>query len=282
MKNDELNVWQVFSPHIQKTVRVFDGSTLDAVTRQLPQGFYSTFRTFENCSSVLGLKAHLDRLYLPAAELGISPAVDCQQLREVMSNLLQAYAPGEARIRVILANQGIRGEIYVAIEPLRLLPAAIYKDGAHVLTTHINRNNPRIKSTAFVSESADERQSRINQDIFELLIVRNNRILEGITSNFFYFKDGKLGTAMNNILLGVTRRTVLRVARAAGYEILYRPLMLGQLPDIDECFITSSSRGIVPVVAIDNDPIKIGQPGVKTCRLMQVYDEYVQKHLERI
>jgi branched-chain amino acid aminotransferase len=283
MKNYELNVWQVFShDNFQLLTRHLDLRTLDAVTRQLPQGFYSTFRTFEHCSSALGLKAHLDRLYLPAMELGIIPAVDCSQLRKVLSTLLKAYTPGEARVRVILANRGQAGEIFVAIEPLKVLTAETYMNGVRVLTTHIHRKTPRIKSTAFVSESADERQSRINQDIFELLIVQNNRILEGVTSNFFYFKEDRLGTAMNNILLGVTRRTVLRVAKSSGCDILYRPLRIEQLSDVEECFITSSSRGIVPVVMVDNVQIKTGHPGRRTLELMQAYDEYVRKHLERI
>jgi branched-chain amino acid aminotransferase len=283
MKNYEMNVWQVFArDSFQLLDRPLDLKTLDAVTRQLPQGFYSTFRTFDNCSSALGLKAHLDRLFYPASELGIAPVVDRQQLRKILPTLLQEYAPGEARVRVILTNQKLVGEIYVAIEPLKTLPAETYISGVHVLTTHIHRETPRIKSTIFVSESADERQSRMKRDIFELIIVQNNRILEGVTSNFFYFKNDQLGTAKNNILLGVTRRTVLRAARASGFDILYRPLRIDRLSDVDECFITSSSRGIVPVVAVDNIQVKTGHPGKGTLELMQAYDKYVQKHLERI
>jgi len=103
-----------------------------------------------------------------------------------------------------------------------------------------------------------------------------------MTSNFFYTKDGKLGTARKNILLGVTRRTVLRVARRISLDILYRPLRREQIPTLSEAFITSSSRGIVPVVRIDEVPVGEGIPGLFTKNLMNGYADYVKQHAEKI
>ena len=89
-------------------------------------------------------------------------------------------------------------------------------------------------------------------------------------------------TAQRNILLGVTRRTVIRVARGEGIGVRYKPLELNQLSALNEAFITSSSRGIVPVVKIDDVVVGQGSVGKVTRKLITSYDEYVLKRAEKI
>jgi branched-subunit amino acid aminotransferase/4-amino-4-deoxychorismate lyase len=83
-------------------------------------------------------------------------------------------------------------------------------------------------------------------------------------------------------LLGVTRRTVLRVARGSGLEIVYRPLKREQVPALDEAFLTSSSRGIVPIIEIDDFTVGEGIPEPITKRLIKAYSEYVLQAAEKI
>ena len=260
-----------------------DMSSLDAITRQLPDGYYSTFRTFDGCTRVIGLTVHLRRL------LG----VDASSLRRNLLSLLGPHHPeGETRVRVILTNTG---DLYIAIEPLKLLARGIYENGVHVETTSLYRNDPRVKSTSFIGVSTEERKHIAQVGIFEALLVKNERILEGMTSNVFYIlrperseaqSKGVQGeilcTARNNILLGVTRTMVIRAARGRGVEVRYRPLKLDQLPAVKEAFITSSSRGIVPVVQIDDVKVGRGIVGQTTKLLMKAYEEYVLKHAEKI
>ena len=255
-----------------------DTSSLDAITRHLPQGFYSTFRTFDGGRRALGLRAHLQRLYQPAVLQQIKPAVPADVLRRHLAEILGEY-PGEARVRAIMTRSG---QVYIALEPLKPLPTEIYLHGVKVVTTDVQRESPRLKSTAFITASESTRAQIAASEIFEALLVRNEFILEGMTSNFFYVKNGELGTARNNILLGVTRRTVLRVARGSGVSILYRPLKREQVPALDEAFLTSSSRGIVPIVQVDNMRVGEGRPGAVTKKLSNAYNQYVVSHAEII
>lgn len=108
-----------------------------------------------------------------------------------------------------------------------------------------------------------------------------------MTSNFFYIigRDGVppyLGTAQRGILPGITRGTVIRLARGRGVEVQYRALRLNQLADVSEAFITSSSRGVVPVVQIDHVTVGQGSPGQITRTLMAAYNAYVLEHAEKI
>lgn len=296
---DMLNLYRLDKTHCT-ALTLPDMSSLDAVTRQLPDGYYSTFRTYDSCARVIGLTAHLRRL----------PNADASSLRRNLLQLLEPYRPEEARVRIMETKQG---QFYISIEPLKLLAREVYENGVRVETTAIHRDDPRAKSTAFISASDAERKHLAQEKIFEALLVKNGKILEGMTSNFFYVLRPErneerllrrvqtkrpssagltsinpsaqreiLFTAQRDILLGVTRTMVIRAARGRGVEVRYSPLKLSQLPAVKEAFITSSSRGIVPVVQIDEVRIGQGSPGKVTQLLMSAYTEYVLKHAEKI
>ena len=278
MHGTNIRVWEIASEKGRVELYPEDTSSLDAVTRGLPQGFYSTFRTFDGGRRVMGLRAHLQRLYQPAKLQQIEPTVSVGILRNHLAEILGA-CQNEVRLRVAITT---KGKILITTQPLKTPPSTTYSHGVKVTTAAIQRQNPRMKSTSFISDSKNMRTQIANSDVFEALLVRNGFILEGMTSNFFYVKGGKLGTARDEVLLGVTRRIVLRVARGSGISILYRPLELKQVPALSEAFITSSSRGVVPVVQIDDMPVGEGMPGSVTKQLSDLYIEYVMRHAEPI
>jgi branched-chain amino acid aminotransferase len=254
-------------------------SSIDELTHQLPAGFYTTFRTYNGGKSVLGLKAHLQRLYQPASTLESAPVVSSEVLRRQLANVLNEY-PDEARVRLVLTKDG---EIYIALTALSSLSPEIYNHGVKVITSEVQRESPRLKSTAFIAASQNVRsQIARSEEVFEALLMQDDAILEGMTSNFFYVREGVLGTAQKDILLGVTRRTVIRVIRGSGFSVVYRPLKRKQFPALSEAFLTSSSRGIVPITQIDDTPVGEGIPGQITKKLMSGYQDYVMNHAELI
>ena len=259
---------------------------MDEVTRQLPDGYYSTFRTYGGCRRVLGLTAHVRRLYDPVA----TPEVDDAVLRRELHALLEPYRPGEARVRAMMTEAG---EVFLALEPLKLLGREIYEKGVRVETTELQREHPRLKSTTFIGRSDAERKHIAQEGIFEALLAKNGNILEGMTSNFFYVirassalrsaqREEVLCTARDHILLGITRQTVIAIAQRIGLEIKYQPLKLDHVAAVDEAFLTSSSRGVVPVVQIDGVMVKRGSPGPITKQLEAAYQAYVAQAAEKI
>lgn len=275
-------VWEITSPGKAAELRLSDLSSLDAITRQLPDGFYSTFRTYGEAQRVVGLSAHLARLYEPAADLGLRPACSDAELRQVLNRLLGEYRPQEARVRIALDSQ--RGRVFLAIQLLTRLPAEVYKYGVRVaIIYNKQRPLPTLKSTTFITASQEERTALAQKSIFEGLLAPRGRILEGMTSNFFYIRDGVLGTAGRDVLRGVTRAEILRIARKElGLPILYRALRVEEISAIQEAFISSSSRGIVPVVQIDQAGIGSGNVGQVTGSLMRAYERDVLLRAEAI
>ena len=256
-------------------------SSLDLVTGALPQGFYTTFSTLAHGTRVLGLQAHLDRLYHPAKELKLHPVVTESILRQRIAEIVKDNLPHESRVRLILAKDS--GEIFIVVQFFKSLPESVYADGVRVITSTVERADPRIKGTDFIIKSAEQRKL-VGKDIFEILLTHNDRILEGMTSNFYGVlsprKDGKIVTAQKGILLGVTRRTVLRIARGQGMSIEYRSPRVSE--KFDEAFLTSSSRGVVPIVSIDDVPVGQGRVGEWAKILSKTYQAYVQERSEKI
>ena len=259
----------------------FSASTLDELTRQLSDGFYTTFSTLSGGTRVLGLQAHLHRLYGPADEMGLQPSVDEKTLRQRMGDLTRENLPQETRIRLILTKD--TGDVYVGYQPFIPVPETVYRDGVHVVTADMARHDPRIKGTDFITQSAEQRKL-VKGDIYEILLVHNGKILEGMTSNFYGVKYSKpqdnLVTAQKGILLGVTRRVVLRLARGQGMSIMYRSPRVDE--NLDEAFLTSSSRGVVPIVSIDGKPVGRGKVGEWAKTLRKLYQAYVEERSERI
>ena len=252
-------------------------STLDAQTQKLPQGFYTTFCTLAQGTKVLGLKDHLQRLYGPAQNLGLRPAVDEKTLRAAIAGLTQRYRRKESRIRLLMAKES--GAIYAAIQPYEPLAVATLEMGVHVTTTELVRKDPRIKDSAFIRASRSHR-SRAGKGVFEVLLTRNHRILEGMTSNFYGIKGRSIITARAGILLGVTRKVVIRLARKGGMSIQYRAPSIDE--HLSESFLTSSSRGVVPIIAIDGRPVGQGRVGKWTKLLSKVYQAYLEEQSELI
>jgi branched-chain amino acid aminotransferase len=270
-------------------------STLDEFTGRVSDGFYTTFSTLAQGTRVLGLRAHLKRLYQPAQEFGLNPSANEQTVRQHIAELTKANLPKESRIRLILTKD--TGDVYIGIQPLIPAPESVYRDGVHVLTANMARHDPRIKGTDFITQSANVRKL-VKGDVYEILLVHAGRILEGMTSNFYAVRSviaramlsrpkqshtqtmGLLITAQKGILLGVTRRAVLQLARRQGMSIEYRPPRVDE--KFDEAFLTSSSRGVVPIVKIDDKRVGQGVPGAWTNALSLAYQAYVLERSEAI
>lgn len=209
--------------------------------------------------------------------MGLVPSVDMSTLRVRLADLAKINLPHESRIRLILTKDN--GTVYVGIQPFAPLSESVYHNGVHVITSSVTRSDPRIKGTDFITQSAEQRKL-VRGNVFEVLLSDDGKILEGMTSNFYAVKGNMLVTAQKGILLGVTRRAVLRLARGEGMSIEYRAPKVGE--KFNEAFLTSSSRGIVPIVSIDQSPVGEGKVGEWTKRLMKAYQGYVERKAEEI
>jgi len=106
-------------------------------------------------------------------------------------------------------------------------------------------------------------------------MIENDFVTEGTSNNAWIVKDNRIVTRHlgTEILHGITRAAVLRLAREAQMAIEERPFSLAEAKAADEAFITSASTFVTPVVEIDGQPVGRGSPGPVARRLREIYIE---------
>jgi branched-chain amino acid aminotransferase len=252
------------------------GTTLDEVSQALPEGTYTTLRTYSG-TRILDLPHHLARLDESLRLLNGAANVNPQQLRRALAQALAATGYAESRVRVTVPLAG--APIYVSVEPFTPYPPDLYRDGVSTVTMPIARQNPRAKSTAFIAPSR-ELKGGLPPGVHEVLMVDlQGTLLEGFSSNFFGVLAGELRTADEGILAGITRGMALQAAEGL-LPIRFEPVRQDDIPRLSEAFITSSSREVMPVVRIDDTTIGNGRPGPVTQAIARRFDDLVRQRSE--
>lgn len=96
-------------------------------------------------------------------------------------------------------------------------------------------------------------------------------LVEGPGFNVFAVRGGELVTPAVGVLEGITRRTVIELARAAGHDVRERALPATEARGADELFVTSTAGGVMPVTRVDGAPVGDGTPGPVTRTLSDAY-----------
>ena len=112
-----------------------------------------------------------------------------------------------------------------------------------------------------------------------LLASDRGEILEGLSSNFFGVAGSTLRTEGDRILEGVTRSLVLELARGLA-PVVFSPVLVSEIGSLGEAFVTSASRGVLPVVRVDDVQVGSGRPGPLTRNLIQRFAELVENEAE--
>ena len=271
-----IRIWRIAplrdKPGIQEIGLSPAYQTLNAVTQRLPDGAYTTFRTYAG-RRVLHLEKQLERLKTTASLVNRPIEIGESVFRDVLRTAIRSF-PGEVelRFRVTVDLEEIPGTIYVAVEELVVPTPEQYAAGVKTMTCEMERKNPKAKLTRFINRADIVRQA-MPEDIHEALMVnQHGQILEGLSSNFFAVQDMQLYTEDETVLSGITRELVLDCARQAGLVTIYSPIRVADVALIDEAFITSASRGVLPICKVDRYVIGGDCPGYVTRLLTRLYD----------
>ena len=134
-----------------------------------------------------------------------------------------------------------------------------------------------VKSVSLLPNVLAKQNAR-EQGAYEAwLIDPEGRVTEGSSTNAWIVDDaGRIVTRdlESNILGGITRRTVIELAREAGIEVAERPFTLAEAQSAPEAFLTSTTSFVRGVVRIDGSPVGTGEPGPVTLRLRDLYLTY--------
>jgi len=270
--------------HLTATGLIDPGLTADslagAARHEPADGVYTIANTFETFKT-LRLDAHLDRLQDSARRAGVTLTLDRGALRSALRAMIAEAGYGDVRFKITASN-AVPNTLLLAIEPFKPLAASIYADGVKVVSAlGAARHDPAAKTSAWMHDRKAIEDALPPGTFTALLLDGDGVILEGISSNFYAVLDGELRTASAGMLPGIAQQVVFAVAPEV-IAIRRKAITLADVPRCTDAFITSASRGIVPVVAIDAMTIADGAPGAVTRALRRHYAAYVAAHLEEL
>jgi branched-subunit amino acid aminotransferase/4-amino-4-deoxychorismate lyase len=255
--------------------------SLDAASQRLPAGVYTTFRTYSH-DKVLRLHDHFDRLQTSADLQSVNFILDTPTIRNALRKIISNYSKIDLRVRIHWSLQGMEPIVHLMVEKFEPIPQTMYLAGVSVNTIQMGRINPLSKSTSFITETSKIRADK-PFDIHEyLLIGESGEILEGMTSNVFFIENNQLHTATDGILQGITRQLVLEAASSLSIPIHGQGIKIQNLFHTEEIFITSASRGVLPVTKVNNQKIGSGIPGPMTQEISSAFEVKLGKELEII
>ena len=132
-----------------------------------------------------------------------------------------------------------------------------------------------IKSTNLLAQVMAKHAAHKAGDYEALMIDQDGYVTEAGSSSFFFIKDNELfiRPVTYEILHGITRQTMLRVARRMDLKFVERIYKLDEVLQADEALITASSVYVLPVSKIDDHVIANGQAGRFTVALRKAYLE---------
>ncbi len=244
-----------------------------------PVGAYTTFRTYGRFG-VLRLTKHLDRLEETSRLAGYQIRLDRPKLKETLTELVSASDPGEKRIRITVDLEKQTGTLYIAMEDLAVPAAEKYRNGIDCGTVEAHRDNPKAKLSSFLGKASDLR-SRTGSACDELLMYTSSGdILEGLSSNFYGVIGNSVFTADEGVLSGTTRDFILKIAEDLNIPVILRPVNLSEVTVLDEAFISSTSRSILPVRTIAGTVMKQAVPGPVTRQLTEGFESMLQAAIE--
>jgi branched-chain amino acid aminotransferase len=164
------------------------------------------------------------------------------------------------------------------------LPAAIYERGLSVRIAAGRRNEHALTAGAKTIAYADSVVALIDAQGAgaddALFLDTEGHLSEATASNLFIGRGNELITPPTSCgaLAGITRRTIMEIGLASGLTVREQPIGVADLTQADEAFLTSSLRGVAPVVRLhDVCDIGSGRPGALTARLRAAYTALVAR-----
>src|SRR5262245_28972744 len=264
----------IFELEGSRPERFASAPSMAEASAMLPHGAYSTLRTYDGGRRILRLAHHLARLQhsaVPEDGEGLGEDV----VRAGLAQAIEAAGGGESRLRLTYASP----RLFVSVEPLAPLSEALYREGVWCVSLPLHRNAPQFKDTRFIS-TARAAYDALPAGAHEgLMAAEDGTILEGLSSNFFAVREGILHTEDARVLPGITRGIVLELARGL-LPLATSAVRLDQLGELSEAFLTSASRGVLPVSRVDMTMIGEGHPGPVARELGHRLEALVEREAE--
>ncbi len=260
---------------------------------------YETLRT--SGGEPVALVEHLDRLERSAAGILLRLPFSRTEIVVAMRATVAAAQNIDSKVRVVVTRGGgpmaldtrkSHGPLLVIyVEPLVTPSPEAYERGLSAVIVDYRGHNrdmfaPSLKTGNYLPSILALRAA-IDQDADDAIMVNaHGHVAEAAASNIFMVSSEAVTTPSldTGVLSGITRQTVIELARARGFSMDERAVLPAELRDADEVFLTSSVRGVMPVTRLDNRAVGeqgpeggFGRMGPVTRKIHQAYGAWLAK-----
>ena len=262
----------------------------DAKLHLLSHGLHYASSVFEGeraySGKIFKLNEHTERLLDSASQLDLNVPYTLSEIKEACCLVLEKNNLKDAYIRPIIwrgaetmgvsaPNSKIHCAIAVWEWPSYFSPEDKLK-GIRLTLSKWKRPSPETipcKAKAaglymICTLSKQEAELRGYDDA--LMLDWKGQVAEATGANIFFIIDNEIHTPVPDCFLdGITRRTVIEIAKAQGLKIIERKIEIDELSDFEQCFITGTAAEVTPVSEIDNFNFSVGD------KIMKLSDSYI-------
>ncbi|OIN97756.1 hypothetical protein AUJ66_02330 [Candidatus Desantisbacteria bacterium CG1_02_38_46] len=259
--------------------------------------FYESLRTFKH--KIFKLDEHLARLERSLRYVGLVSLINKTEMAEIIEKVLATnihltekdddvfisveVTPGVGFPHPLMKQKEQKPTVIVYTSPLPYEEYAhYYIIGKPAVIVNVRNVPPQTFDSRSKNRSrlyffiAKREAMKIDPDAFALLLDLDGNITEGTGANFFIVADNTLYTpTTRNILNGITRQTVIELARKMNLPVVEADINLYDVYNADEAFFTTTTYCILPISRVNGVTMNKEIPGLCTRRLLTAWSEMV-------
>ncbi len=242
------------------------------------------------------LGKHIERLRASLTAIGIDLAYSDESLIAGVQTCITASGQEDGYLRILVTRgEGLMGvspvscnnpNIFIIASTIQLVSEASRKKGLSLITSSLRRVtgagvDPRIKSLNYLpAVMAKAEALRLGADE-ALILNQQGQVAECSVENIFIVKSGVLYTppVADGLLAGITRETIIGAAHSLSIAVREESFFPYDLHNADECFITGTGAGLLPIRELDGKCLK-HCPGVIFNQLYEKYLTIVGAHCQ--
>src|SRR3989344_1099010 len=281
--NDKLVNWDEAKVHVLTHILHYGSAVFEGIR------CYNTSKG----KAIFRLNDHIKRLVKSANFLKMNIPYSNEILLNAVVKTVQANEVSECYIRpIIYYGYGVMGlnpskapvDVSIAVWPwnnyLGDNPSKVM--ASSYIRIHPDSTNVKAKVSGHYVNSIIANLEAKDKGFDEaLLLDYMDHVAEGPGENIFIVKDNVIYTPeLGSILPGITRKTIVRLAKDLGYDVVKTELELIDVIDADEVFFTGTAAEIHPIIQVDDTVINNGKIGEVTIKLKKMYSDVVHGKLD--
>ncbi|MGL4343682.1 MAG: branched-chain-amino-acid transaminase [Cellulosilyticaceae bacterium] len=276
-----------FVPEEEAKISVFDHGVLYG------DGVFEGIRAYNG--RIFKCEEHIERLYAAAKAIMLEIPLTKEEMTEVLLETCRQNGIRNGYIRLVVTrgkgDLGLnpiscpKATVFCIAGNITLYPEEMYEKGMPIVTAAQRRNkativDPQVKSLNYLNNILAKLEAN-RAGVPEALMLNHDGIVAECTGdNIFIIKKGVIYTPPIHlgILDGITRNTVVDLARGLGYEVRESEFTLFNVYNADECFLTGTAAEAIAVTNVDGRVIGNGVAGPMTKELLKAFKEYANSN----